>query len=510
MTQYRRKAQTEQPRAVQEHRSADDCWVVLYNEVYDVSGFLDQHPGGSRIILQLAGNDATEQYDPVHPKGTLESAMPAVKKLGAFDASTLPKIDKGKQPERAEEPEVTLDDCLNMDDIEKLATQKISSKAWAYYFSAADDLYSKYYNNTVYKSILLRPRIFIDVGKCDLRTSLLGNKVDLPIFVSPAAQARLAHDSGENGIAQACADYGACQIISNNASQTPEEICANAAPGQVFGWQIYIQMDRKKSEAMLKRIDNIASIKFIVLTLDAPVPGKRELDEREGKVGVVLPFPSAAQKAKDLGKEWVAEPPQAGGGGVGKAMFAGTAYDLVSWLSHLRNLADGLLQTWKSTLAWLGERTKLPIVLKGVQTHEDAYMASLYPQVKGIILSNHGGRAADTAPPSIHTLLEIRKYCPEVMNRLEIWVDGGIKRGTDIVKALALGAKNVGIGRNALFGLGAGGPDGVRKVFELLKAETDTAMRLLGVERVDQLGLQHVSGTILTLRGKLTDLCGNR
>ena len=120
-------------------------------------------------------------------------------------------------------------------------------------------------------------------------------------------------------------------------------------------------------------------------------------------------------------------------------------------------------------------------------------MASLQPRVKAILLSNHGGRAADTAPPSIHTLLEIRKYCPEVLDRIEVWVDGGIKRGTDIVKALALGAKHVGLGRNALYGLGAGGPDGVRKVFELLKAELDTAMRLLGVQRVDQLGLQHVS-----------------
>ena len=315
---------------VQQHRTADDCWVVLYDRVYDVSGFLNDHPGGSRIILQLAGTDATEQYDPVHPKGTLESSMPPVKMLGAFDTSTLPKLPD-KETERAKEPDMTLDDCLNMDDIERLATMKISRKAWAYYYSAGDDLVSKTFNNTVYRSILLRPRIFVDVGKCDTSTTLLGHKVDLPIFVSPAAQARLAHDSGEHGIAQACASYGACQIISNNASQTPEEICANAAPGQIFGWQIYIQMDRKKSEAMLQRINKIPSIKFIVLTLDAPVPGKRELDEREGKVGVVLPFPSAAQKAKDdLGKEWVAQAPEAGGGGVGKSLFAGTAYDLVS------------------------------------------------------------------------------------------------------------------------------------------------------------------------------------
>jgi glutamate synthase domain-containing protein 2 len=112
----------------------------------------------------------------------------------------------------------------------------------------------------------------------------------------------------------------------------------------------------------------------------------------------------------------------------------------------------------------------MPIVLKGLQTHEDAYLAAQYvPQVKAIILSNHGGRALDTAPPAVHTLLEIRKYCPEVFSRIEVWVDGGIKRGTDVVKALCLGAKAVGVGRAALFGLGAGGVEGVERTFESKK-----------------------------------------
>lgn len=144
-------------------------------------------------------------------------------------------------------------------------------------------------------------------------------------------------------------------------------------------------------------------------------------------------------------------------------------------------------------MPWLAKHTDLPIVLKGIQTHEDAYACQQYPQIKGIILSNHGGRAADTAPPSIHTLLEIRKYCPEVLDKLEVYVDGGIKRGTDIAKALALGARAVGLGRNILYGLGAGGQAGVERVFEILKAELETAMRLLGVERIDQLNPKNVS-----------------
>ena len=466
---------------------------MLYGNVYDVTSFLPDHPGGSKIILQLAGTDATEEYDPIHPPGTLEDSLPPEANLGTFDETTLPKEEKaptqdggsGKSPkqeqeEKVEEEIMSLEECLNLDDIERVATKTISRKAWGYYYSAGDDLISKNLNNTVYKQILMRPRIFMDCTRCNTSTTLLGHKVNLPIYVSPAAMARLGHPDGEHGIAQACAKFGAMQLISNNASQTPEQIVADAQPGQMFGWQIYVQNDRKKSEDMLARIKKLPCVKFICLTLDAPVPGKREHDERTKNVGANLAVRSGVQGGS--ASTTSPNPQEKSGsddsGGVGKMLFAGTAADL----------------TWKSTLPWLRKHTDLPIVLKGLQTHEDAYIASLHaPQVKGVILSNHGGRAMDTAPPSIHTLLEIRKYCPEVLNKIEVWVDGGIKRGTDVVKALCLGAKAVGIGRAPLFGLGAGGIAGVERVFEILKAETETAMRLLGVEKVSELGPQHVN-----------------
>ncbi|KAI9845628.1 MAG: hypothetical protein M1837_004602 [Sclerophora amabilis] len=260
--------------------------------------------------------------------------------------------------------------------------------------------------------------------------------------------ARLAHETGEAGIAQACGKYGALQVISNNASMTPEQIVKDARPGQIFGWQLYAQIERKKSEDMLARINRLSSsIKFVCLTLDAPTPGKREHDERSKNIASNLPVTSAVQSGSASKTEPSAAQP--GGGGIGQQLFMGTSPKL----------------TWKETLPWLAKNTSMPIVLKGVQTHEDAYLASLHaPQVKGIILSNHGGRALDTAPPAIHTLLEIKKYCPEVLDRIEVWIDGGIKRGTDVVKALCLGARGVGIGRAALWGLAAGGPDGVARV----------------------------------------------
>jgi isopentenyl diphosphate isomerase/L-lactate dehydrogenase-like FMN-dependent dehydrogenase len=412
-----------------------------------VTKFLPSHPGGSKIILRLAGQDATEEYDPIHPPGTLEDNLDPSCNLGQLDPDTIPKpsadvVQKQQENQDDKDAPVDLQSLLNLDEIEEVATKKISKKCWAYYFSASDDLFSKSFNGQVYRQILLRPRVFVDCTKCDTSTTLLGHKVGTPLYVSPAAMARLAHPDGERGIAQGISSFGALQIVSHNASMTPEQIIEGALPGQIFGWQLYVQIERKKSEAMLARINKMKEhYKFIVLTLDAPVPGKREHDEKAKDIGAHLPLTSGTKDGKT----------RPGGGGVGQQLFWGTAADL----------------TWKTTLPWLAKHTDLPIVLKGVQTHEDAYLAAQFaPQVKAIILSNHGGRALDTAPPAVHTLLEIRKYCPEVLNRIEVWVDGGIKRGTDVVKALCLGAKAVGVGRAALYGLGAGGREGVERTFE--------------------------------------------
>lgn len=456
--------------AVAKHNTRDSCWVILYGNVWDVTEFLPNHPGGANIILKLAGTDATEEYDPIHPPGTLEDALAPSKNLGPIDPKTLPEpvqAAKDVGPEPDDSRPLPLSSLLNLDEIEDAATKKLSRKAWAYYYSAADDYQSKHLNNTIYRSILLRPRVFIDCRQCDQSTTFLGHHLGIPVYVSPAAMARLAHPDGERGIAQACSSFGAMQLISNNASMTPEQITADAAPGQTFGWQLYVQIERKKSEDMLARINKIDAIKFVVLTLDAPVPGKREEDERSKTI-----VEDRDSDIKDAGGQKLK-----GGGGIGQSLFAGTDPSL----------------TWQETLPWLRKHTRKPIVLKGLQTHEDAYLATQFPEIKGIILSNHGGRAADTAPPSVHTLMEIQKYCPEVFEKLDVIIDGGIKRGTDVVKALCLGAKAVGIGRAALFGLGAGGVQGVERVLEILRDETATAMRLLGAQRIADLGMRHIN-----------------
>lgn len=358
---------------VAKHNTPESCWVVLYGNVYDVTDFLPSHPGGSKIILSLAGKDATEDYDPVHPPGILEENLRPEAKLGSVSPETLAKLqpappssssNKAAQEDAPLPPEA----MLNLDDIEKEATKRISHKAWCYYYSASDDLITKERNNLAYKDISMRSRVFVDCTHCDASTTIMGQDVGLPIFVAPAAMARLAHPDGEQGIAKAAARFGAMQIVSNNASMTPEQIVEGAAPGQMFGWQLYVQDQRSKSEAMLRRIEALKDhYKFICLTLDAPVPGKREHDERNN-IGGTSTVSAAGNPG--AGK-------RPGGGGVGQQLFFGTAADL----------------TWKTTLPWLAKHTSLPIVLKGVQTHEDAYLAAHHaPQPKrcGVNLTSRG------------------------------------------------------------------------------------------------------------------------
>ncbi|KAI1501847.1 FMN-dependent dehydrogenase-domain-containing protein [Biscogniauxia marginata] len=450
---------------VNEHKSQDDCWMILHGKVYDITLFLSKHPGGRSLLLQNAGQDASTAFDSVHPPEILEEHLTPEQLLGDYEPSYESKHESRDvnasgltvSQSRAISTLPSLSSMLSISEIGSYAMQCLSPKAISYYASASDDEITKAENGRIYRSILLRPRVFVDCTECSLKTSILGNRVGLPIYVSPAAMARLAHPSGEAGIAAACSKFGALQIISKNASLSPSAIVQAGAPGTVFAWQLYVLKDIATTERTLAQIRQIPEIKFLVLTLDAPFPGKREADER-------------FKMAEVAG----GAPPQVWG-------------------------TESAL-TWRKTLAWLVTQISLPIVLKGVQTHEDVLIATRYPSVKGIILSNHGGRALDTAPTPVQVLLEIRKFCPEVFNKLDVLVDGGIKRGTDVVKALALGAKGVGIGRAALYGLAVGGGKGVERVLEILADETMTAMKLLGVRSPEELGPRHINTSALTPR----------
>jgi L-lactate dehydrogenase (cytochrome) len=223
-----------------------------------------------------------------------------------------------------------------------------------------------------------------------------------------------------------------------------------------FFFQLYVDKNRAKSERLLREVGELG-MRAIFVTVDAPVPGKREADERL-HVDESLSSPISGVKAINDSK----------GGGIARVM--GSFID------------PGL--SW-TDIAWLRSCTNLPIVIKGIQTAEDARLA-LEHGVDGIVVSNHGGRSLDTSPAAIMVLLELQRRCPEVFKSMEVFLDGGIRRGTDVIKALCLGAKGVAVGRPFLYAL-TYGSDGIERLTEILKDEIETTLRLLGVTSLSQL-----------------------
>ncbi|PYH89628.1 cytochrome b2 [Aspergillus ellipticus CBS 707.79] len=351
-----------------------------------------------------------------------------------------------------------LTSILNTHDLETTASQQLHPKTWAFYSSAATDMRTLQSNKFMYDQILLRPRVLRNVTTVNTHTNILGCPTNLPLFVSPAAMATLVHPDGELALARGCAKYGVGQCISTNASYTMEDITSCAPPTHPFFFQLYVNSDREAPRQLLERAEK-CGIKAVFVTVDAPVAGKREADERvQADESLVLtPLPMSGSKAMNDAK----------GGGLGRTMG---------------RYIDASLQ-WED-LAWLRQTTKMPIVLKGIQTAEDALLAVEYG-VDGIIVSNHGGRSLDTSTSSIAVLMEIRQCCPQVFERLEVFVDGGIRRGTDIVKALCLGAKAVGMGRQFLYSL-MYGQEGVEHLIGIMKDELETTMSLLGITDLSQ------------------------
>ncbi|GJP95901.1 putative integral membrane protein [Aspergillus niger] len=358
-----------------------------------------------------------------------------------------------------------LSSILSTHDFEKAASKSLTPKTWAFYSSAATDTFTHESNRTMYDRIFLRPRILRNVTSVSTKTNILGCRMDLPLFMSPAAMATLVHPDGELALARGCARYGVGMCVSTNAAYHLSEITSAAAKqnkkDHPFFFQLYVNKDREVSRRLLRTAEENGA-KAIFVTVDAPVAGKREADERvpldphDIRFRTPLPMSGACIGGNDEK-----------GGGLGRSMG--------------QYIDAGF--TWED-LAWLKQNTFLPIVLKGVQTAEDAVLAVEHG-VDGIVVSNHGGRSLDTSTSSIAVLLEIRRRCPQVFDRLEVFVDGGIRRGTDIIKAICLGAKAVGMGRHFLYSL-CYGQEGVERLIEIMRDELETTMKLLGITDLSQ------------------------
>jgi len=328
---------------------------------------------------------------------------------------------------------------LNVFDYEALAAERLDAGARGYFDGGAGDEHTLRWNVEAFRHWRLRQRVLVDVEDCSTATTVLGEPLALPVIVAPFAYQRVLHPDGEPGLARAVKAAGSIMCLSTFASSTVEEV---ADTGVSRWFQLYAFRDLGVRRALVERAKAVGYT-ALMLTVDTPVLGRRERDFR---TGFEVPSEIAV--------------PMAGHGAV-------TAQETSKLISAS--------VTWRD-VEQLASDFGLPVVLKGVQTWEDAQLACEHGAA-AIVVSNHGGRQLDRSAATIDVLEEV---VDAVAGRVEVMMDGGIRRGIDVVTALALGARAVLIGRPAAWGLAVGGEDGARHVLELLQAETEHALRLVG------------------------------
>ncbi|KAJ7734000.1 FMN-dependent dehydrogenase-domain-containing protein [Mycena maculata] len=448
-------------KTVAQHNNRESCWIIVHGKVYDVTDFLDDHPGGSKIILKYAGKDATQEYEPIHPPDAITTNLPPEKHLGPVEPDTFEKVvveitdeEKARQERFSNRP--PLDEILNLHDFENISKQVMSEKAWAYYSSAADDEITNRENHAAYHRIWFRPRILRDVTKVDWSTTILGHKSSMPVYISATALGKLGHPDGEINLTRAAAKHGVIQMIPTLASCSFDEIVDAAQPGQVQFFQLYVNKDRAITKKLVQHAES-RGVKGLFITVDAPQLGRREKDMR---MKFEAEDPSVVSKS----------------GSSGTDRSQGAARAISSFID------PGL--KWDD-LQWFKSITKMPLILKGVQCWEDTLQA-YDVGVAGVVLSNHGGRQLDFARSGIEVLVEVVAKLKEKRGltfpneKFQLFVDGGVRRATDVLKAIALGATAVGVGRPFLYSFSAYGSEGVEKALQILNDEFEMNMRLLG------------------------------
>ncbi len=345
-------------------------------------------------------------------------------------------------------------------DLEREARTRLDRSVWDFIAGGSGDEVTLRDNRAAYDRYRLRPRVLVDVSTCDLGTTLLGSAVALPVGIAPMAYHRLVCADGEAATVRAAGTVGALTVVSMFASMTLEEIAA--AAGGPLWLQLYVLRRRELTEALVRRAE-AAGYRALVITVDTPRMGRRERDLRNG-----FSLPSHIRPV-NLDE------------GLVDGLHSGTAGTSALVRHTARHIDSGF--TWDD-LAWVGSLTRLPLVLKGVLTAEDARRAADLG-VAGLIVSNHGGRQLDGAIATLDALPEVAEA---VSGRCEVLVDGGVRRGTEVLKALALGARGVLIGRPVLWGLAVGGTAGAERVLSGLRQEIEDAMALCGRPRLELIG----------------------
>jgi 4-hydroxymandelate oxidase len=377
-----------------------------------------------RTLLQSALTTAAAAMVPV-------GAQARARDAGGPDAPGAPQ-----PPACGVDPQAV----LSLPELEERARGCMTTMAYEYVASAAADEHTLRWNREAYDRIRLRPRVLQDVGTVDTRVSLLGRELPFPILLAPTAYHRAIHPEGEVATARGAGAAGATWVVSTATTTTLEEI-ARAATAPLW-FQLYVQPDKGVTEELVRRAE-AAGCQALCLTVDTPVQGARN---RQGRARFALPPGVTAPYMTQLG---------AGG-------------------RAITDTRRGVVVTWKD-VEWLRSIARVPLLLKGIITGDDAERGIEVSH--GIIVSSHGARNLDTLPATIDALPEVAE---RVRGRVPVLVDGGVRRGTDVLKAIALGATAVLVGRPYCYGLAVAGAAGVQRAVEILRTELEMAMQLTG------------------------------
>jgi len=379
----------------------------------------------------------------------ITSRRKALRQFAGFLAAS-PLLQAQRDLPYVAEHQPSLDDVVNVFDFEPLCRARILRQNYDYIAGGVDSEWTLRRNREAFERILFRPRMLVNTSGLDLSTTLFGTKIGMPILTAPTAGHQLAHPDGEFATAKAAAANQTILCLSSNSSLPFEKVASST--NAVKWWQLYAREDEHATRERVERVAD-AGYKVIVFTVDGPYNPRRERLLRSRIRGAVPPGSTGASVSNSRRRVDPDQKP--------------TPYRLESTLvSSLDWTFVEKLKTW----------AKAPVLIKGILTAEDAALAVKYG-ADGIVVSNHGGRYLEYAPSTIEMLPEI---AAAVAGRFPILIDSGFRRGTDILKALALGASAVMIGRPILWGLGAFGQPGAEKVLQLLETELALAMGLCG------------------------------
>jgi L-lactate dehydrogenase (cytochrome) len=374
--------------------------------------------------------------------------------------------------------------CHNIADLRELARKQLPAPMFHYIDGAADDEWTLRHNTAAFDEYELAPRYLVDVHEIDTSTTLFGQAIEWPVFCAPTGMSRLFHHEGERAVAEAASRAGTFYSLSSMSSVNIEDIAAATAGPKMF--QVYVFRDRGLNREFIQRC-KACGYAALCLTVDVPVSGNRERDLRSG---MTIPPALSLMSFLDIAlhPRWVwhhltGEP----------LVLANVVHKIAAGSADIHTLAEYIHSqfdptvTWKDA-AWMIEEWGGPFAIKGILAVDDARQA-VEIGASAVIVSNHGGRQLDGVPATIEVLPQI---VDAVADRAEVILDGGVRRGSHVLKALALGARACSVGRPYLYGLGAGGKIGVTRALDILRTEIERDMALLGCRRIGDISAKFI------------------